>query len=87
MKKTISTIVIAAVVSVAVTAGTAQAGLWTKLSGMFAETVPSKMFAIEAQGFNIRGYVYELKAVGKTCVFNATDGGAGGLACFDTPAE
>jgi hypothetical protein len=54
---------------------------------MFAETVPSKMFAIEAQGFNIRGYVYELKAVGKTCVFNATDGGSGGLACFDTPAE
>ncbi len=61
----------------------AQAGYWTKLSGMFAKTVPSKLYAIEAQGFNIRGYLYYLPAFNRVCNFNATDGGSGGLDCWE----
>ena len=87
MKNIIIASIVAGTVGFIASTGAVKAGLWTKLSGMFAETVPSKLYAIEAQGFNIRGYIYQLESVGKTCNFNATDGGSGGLFCWDTKKE
>jgi len=58
------------------------AGLWTSLTGAFADTVESKMFAIEAQGTNFRGYVFENPALkGRICMQTASEGGNGGLSC------
>lgn len=61
----------------------AHAGAWEKISGFFADTVPSKMFAIEAQGFNLRGYAFSLEKEGKTCLFVAGEK-KGGLTCWDS---
>lgn len=59
----------------------ANAGLWTSLSGAFADTVESKLFAIEAQGINIRGYVFENPVnKGRFCIATASSNG-GGVTC------
>lgn len=76
----------AAVVAFAVSTPQAQASwdsAWGKISGMFAKTVPSTMFAIEAQGFNLRGYAFALEKHGKTCLF-VSGTKKGGLTCWDT---
>lgn len=66
----------------ALTPVTAQAGMWEKLSGMVAKTVPSEMFAIEAQGANLRAYLFPVEAQGKTCLF-VSGTKKGGLTCWD----
>jgi len=69
-------------VNLALQSTEARAGLWTSLTGAFADTVESKMFAIEAQGTNIRGYAFENPAhPGHFCVQTASEGGNGGLSC------
>lgn len=63
--------------------GASQAGLWEKLNGMMAETVPSEMFAIEAVGYNLRGYMFVLESQNKICLF-VTGEQKGGLDCWDS---
>ena len=59
----------------------AQALSWESFSGAFADTVESKLFAVEAQGKNIRGYIFENPAnPGKFCIASASSNG-GGLSC------
>ena len=82
MRNIILASIIAGLVSFVATTGAVKAGWWTKASGMFADTVDSKLFAISAQGFNVRGYVYENPAnPGHSCIFNASEGGSGGTSC------
>jgi len=67
--------------TVLITSVPAQAGLWESVSGAFADTVESKIFAIEAQGNNIRGYIFENPAnPGKFCIASASSNGSG-LSC------
>ena len=67
--------------TVLITSNPAQAGIWTSISGAFADTVESKMFAVEAQGNNIRGYIFENPAnPGKFCIASASSNGSG-LSC------
>lgn len=59
----------------------AKALSWESFSGAFADTVESKLFAVEAQGKNIRGYIFENPAnPGKMCIVSASSNG-GGLSC------
>ena len=81
MKKTILTVLLTLTVSAGIVAGGAQAGVWETVSGAFSETVESKLFAIEAQGNNIRGYIFENPAnPGKMCIASASSNGSG-LSC------
>lgn len=82
MKNIIIASLVAGTIGVLASAGAVQAGLWTSLTGALADTVESKMFAIEAQGTNIRGYVFPNVAnEGKLCIQTASEGGNGGLSC------
>ena len=81
MKKTILTVLLTLTVTAGTFYGAAKAGIWTSLSGAFSETVESKLFAIEAQGNNIRGYIFENPAnKGKFCIASASSNGSG-LSC------
>lgn len=83
MKNIIVATVVAATVSVIASTTVVKAGAWEKFTGFFADTVPSKMFAVEASGFNLRGYAFQLEKENKTCLFVAGEN-KGGLTCWDS---
>lgn len=80
MKNVIFASVIAAVVAVVASNQTVQASAWGTISGFFADTIESKLFAIEAQGKNIRGYIFKSPVNGKWCIATASSVGSG-LSC------
>ena len=86
MKKMILIAAVAVSVSMPVTAGESMFGglgdMVMKARGMFKETVPSKSFAVEADGANLRGYAFDHPANQNFgCIFLAgTD--KGGLSCI-----
>jgi hypothetical protein len=81
MKQTVLTVLLTLTVTFGGFYGAAQAGLWESVSGAFADTVESKLFAVEAQGKNIRGYIFDNPAnPGHFCIVSASSNG-GGLSC------
>ena len=79
--KTVGIVFLTVFLTVGTMAGLAKAGLWESFSGALADTVESKLFAIEAQGKNIRGYIFENPVnPGHMCIVSASSNG-GGLSC------
>ena len=70
---------LAVLLSVGIVFGTAQAGLWEKATSLLDTTVSTTSFAIEAKGWNLRGYEF-VTPTGARCV-SMTGTKKGGLSC------
>ena len=79
MKQTIITVTLLVLLSVSIVFGTAQAGLWEKATSLLDTTVSATSFAIEAKGWNLRGYEF-VTPTGARCV-SMTGTQKGGLSC------
>ena len=79
MKQTTITVTLSVLLSVSIVFGTAQAGLWEKATSLLDTTVSATSFAIEAKGWNLRGYEF-VSPTGARCV-SMTGTQKGGLSC------
>ena len=79
MKQTILTVTISILFTCTIAFGIAQAGFWEKATSLLDTTVSATSFAIEAKGWNLRGYEF-VTPTGARCV-SMTGTQKGGLSC------
>lgn len=86
MKNNILAAVVTALIVSGVAVGSAKAGWWEKIVSLTLPMVEAKEFAIEASGWNLRGYVFVVEELGRMCMYVAGDA-KGGLDCWEAPTE
>ncbi|MBT7779719.1 MAG: hypothetical protein HN718_14470 [Rhodospirillales bacterium] len=82
MKNIILAVAITTIVLSGAAIGSAKAGWWEKIVSLTLPMVEAKEFAIEASGWNLRGYVFAVEELGRMCMYVAGDA-KGGLDCWE----
>ena len=82
MKNIILAVAITTIVLSGAAIGSAKAGWGEKIVSLTLPMVEAKKFAIEASGWNLRGYVFAVEELGRMCMYVAGDA-KGGLDCWE----